>query len=99
MPSPLEWDAERTWSFKLNFHQPILYLLRDHINMLTDLGKDWASGPPSNFYTWIPTVYMVELSMTPYEINLYANDQNIIDRPLSNGENSELFTISMNEFC
>lgn len=55
--------------------------------MLTDLGKDWSSGPPSDFYTFTPITYGVHLCFSKYEINLYANDHNIIDRPLEKREN------------
>lgn len=67
--------------------QPIIYLLRDHVNMLTDLTKDWASGPPSDYQRWVPMIYAIELDMYHFEINQYANDHNIIDRPLIKEEN------------
>lgn len=55
--------------------------------MFTDLGKDWASGPPSDWQRWVPTIYSVNLNLHHYEINLYANDQNIIDKPLVREDN------------
>ncbi|KAF9450414.1 hypothetical protein P691DRAFT_468038 [Macrolepiota fuliginosa MF-IS2] len=82
LPSPLKWNDERTWAFDVTLRQPILYLLRDHINMFTDLGKDWASGPPSDWQRWVPTIYAVNFNLYHYKIHLYANDQNIIDKPL-----------------
>jgi len=87
LPSPLKWNAERTWTFDITLRQPVFYLLRDHINMFTDLGKDWASGPPSDWQRWVPTVYLVNLRLYHYEINTYANDQNIIDKPLVREDN------------
>lgn len=92
MTTPLKWNAERDWRFSISLRQPILYLLREHINMFTDLGKDWSSGPPSNFSTWIPMHYTVNLDMTNYELNLYVNDHNIIDKPLVRDENSQCIT-------
>jgi hypothetical protein len=65
----------------------VLYLLRDHINMLTDLGNDWSTGPPSNPNTWIPMTYGVALDLRNYELNMYVNDHNIIDKPLLREEN------------
>ncbi len=82
MPSPLKWDASHQWIFTVSLGQPIFYLLRDHINMFTDLGKDWSSGPPSNYFTWVPMRYFVILDFHDYEINTYVNDHNIIDKPL-----------------
>ena len=83
------WDAERTWIFNIVLDHPVLYLIRDHINMLTDLGKDWASGPPSDFKTFIPMIYGINIIFNDFELNFYANDHNIIDRPLDKRENSE----------
>ncbi|KAF7376210.1 hypothetical protein MSAN_00036100 [Mycena sanguinolenta] len=90
LPSPLQWNARRVWKFSISLRQPVLYLLRDHINMFTDLGKDWASGPPSDYHRFVPTVYAVELELHHYELNLYVNDQNIIDKPLIREENALL---------
>ncbi|KAJ6499231.1 hypothetical protein C8R45DRAFT_108777 [Mycena sanguinolenta] len=90
LPSPLQWNARRTWKFSISLRQPVLYLLRDHINMFTDLGKDWASGPPSDYHRFVPTVYAIELELHHYELNLYVNDQNIIDKPLIREENALL---------
>ena len=87
MHSPLRWNADRQWRFGVSLRQPVLYLLRDHINMLTDLSKDWTSGPPSNYFTWVPMRYAVDLDLRNYEINTYVNDQNIIDKPLIRDEN------------
>ncbi|KAF9012385.1 hypothetical protein BDQ17DRAFT_1496756 [Cyathus striatus] len=90
MPTPLRWNDVRTWSFAISLRQPILYLLRDHINMFTDLGRDWASGPPTDWQKFVPTLYGVDLDLHHYELNLYANDQNIIDKPLIPEENALL---------
>ena len=87
MPSPLKWDANRQWTFSLSLNQPIFYLLRDHVNMITDLSKDWTSGPPSNYFTWVPMRYAVNVDLRDYEINAYVNDHNIIDKPLLREEN------------
>lgn len=79
--------------FAISLRQPALYLLRDHINMFTDLGKDWSSGPPSGYYRFIPMIYAVELDLHQYEINTYVNDHNIIDKPLLREENGELLAL------
>ncbi len=67
--------------------KPILYLLRDHINMFTDLGKDWASGPPANYSRFIPISYALSINLQHFEISMYVNDHNIIDKPLIREEN------------
>lgn len=90
LPSPLQWNRERSWDFNVSLDRPVLYIIRDHVNMLTDLGKDWSSGPPSNFNTFVPIIYSLNLNFHNFELNLYANDHNIIDRPLDSRENGKL---------
>ncbi|KAG2036116.1 hypothetical protein BDR03DRAFT_898980 [Suillus americanus] len=87
-PSPLVWNAERRWSFSISLRQPVIYLLRDHVNMFTDLTRDWTFGPPTERNLFVPTIYALELDLHQFELNLYANDQNIIDKPLVKGENT-----------
>jgi hypothetical protein len=67
-----------------------MYLIREHINMFTDLGKDWSSGPPSDYHRFMPTIYAVELDVHAYELNTYVNDHNIIDKPALREENGIL---------
>ena len=57
--------------------------------MFIDLGKDWASGPPADYQKFIPTIYSIKLELHHFEINLYANDQNIVDKPLIRDENGK----------
>ncbi|KAF8893814.1 hypothetical protein BD779DRAFT_1669348 [Infundibulicybe gibba] len=90
LPSPLAWNGLRQWDVAVLFRQPILYLIRDQINMLTDLGKDWATGPPSDYQRFIPMVYTFDLELHHFELNLYANDHNIIDKPSIKNENALL---------
>ncbi|EIN11333.1 hypothetical protein PUNSTDRAFT_98433 [Punctularia strigosozonata HHB-11173 SS5] len=90
LPSPLRWQAERQWTFEILLRQPRLYLLRDHINMFTDLSKDWAHGPPSDLNRFIPMNYAIKMDLRNYEINAYVNDLNIIDKPLLRDENALL---------
>lgn len=94
LPSPLKWNSQRTWLFAVSLRQPVLYLLRDHVNMLTDLSRDWTSGPPSDYQRFIPMIYIFELDLHHFEINLYANDHNIIDKPLVRDENGTVCYIS-----
>ncbi|EEB91632.1 hypothetical protein MPER_09982, partial [Moniliophthora perniciosa FA553] len=43
LPSSLAWNAERVWSIAVSLRNPILFIIRDHVNMFTDLSKDWTS--------------------------------------------------------
>ena len=59
--------------------------------MFTDLGKDWSSGPPSDYHLFTPMVYVIDLDMHNYSLNLYVNDHNIIDKPLIKDDNGVYF--------
>jgi len=63
--------------------------------MFADLGKDWATGPPNDFNTYIPMMYGVDLKLVDdFAINLYANDHNVIDRPLDMIDNSKPLSVT-----
>ena len=93
LPSPLQWNAPRIWEIGVSLRQPVLYLLRDHVNMFTDLIKDWTSGPPSDYLRWVPVNYVFKIdcrggdSHGGYELHTYVNDNNVIDRPLVKEDN------------
>ena len=58
--------------------------------MFIDLGKDWASGPPADYQKFIPIIYSIKFKLHNFEINQYANDQNIVDKPLIKDENGKI---------
>jgi hypothetical protein len=58
--------------------------------MLTDLGKDWVSGPTNDYQKFMPMIYAFQLELHHYELNLYVNDHNIIDKPLIRNENGDV---------
>ncbi|KAI0705009.1 hypothetical protein C8T65DRAFT_728083 [Cerioporus squamosus] len=90
LPAPLKWNGVRQWTFAISLRQPCFYLLRDHINMFTDLGKDWSSGPPGEYTLFTPITYVIDLDMHNYTFNFYVNDHNIIDKPLIKEDNALL---------
>ncbi|QRV79612.1 fermentation-like protein [Ceratobasidium sp. AG-Ba] len=102
MPNPHIWNAERVWRIETTLTKPIIKLLRDHINLLTDLTKDWTSSSPSDtpdelrrssveeYERFVPIVYDLKVVLENYRLDLYANDHNIIDWPLSHVDNSIL---------
>jgi hypothetical protein len=87
MPAPLKWNDHREWTVSVSFQRPVIYILRDHINMVTDLIKDWISGPPSEYHRFVPTTYRMGFDMRFFEMYLYINDHNIVDRPLAREDN------------
>ncbi|KAG9100936.1 hypothetical protein FRC07_010370, partial [Ceratobasidium sp. 392] len=102
MPSPHVWNAERIWTVQTNLAKPNIKLLRDHINLLTDLVKDWTSNTPPDslehakklsveeYERFVPVIYNIQVVLENYRLDLYANDHNIIDWPLSHVDNSIL---------
>ena len=98
MPSALRWNDQRKWTFHITLRKPTLYLLRDHINMFTDLGKDWAAGPPTGYNRFVPMLYVLDIHLENFELNTYVNDHNIIDKPLLRDENGTSQRVVYQEF-
>lgn len=94
LPSPLRWNVLRTWTFDVNLAKPEIYLLRDHIFLMTDLAKDWTSGPPGEQHHFVQYNYVLNVALTDYSLKLYLNDHNIINNPTTDGDNSPFLTVS-----
>ncbi|PWY71763.1 fermentation associated protein [Aspergillus heteromorphus CBS 117.55] len=87
---PLPWNSLRTWKFDVESHDMELFLLRDHIFLLTDLVSDWASGPPQEYYTFVPFIYNLKLSFSNVRLFLNVNDMNIVSNPSDLDDNRTL---------
>ncbi|KAJ5643306.1 uncharacterized protein N7484_005813 [Penicillium longicatenatum] len=87
LSNPLCWNSLRTWKFAVDSHGMELFLLRDHIFLLTDLVTDWASGPPSEYYTFVPFIYNIDLSFSNLQLLINVNDRNIISNPSDREDN------------
>ncbi|KAJ5129780.1 uncharacterized protein N7515_005819 [Penicillium bovifimosum] len=81
LSNPLSWNSLRSWKFTVESQNLQLFLLRDHIFLLTDLVSDWASGPPSDYYTFVPFIYDLDLNFTDFQLFINVNDRNIISNP------------------
>ncbi|MCJ1444079.1 MAG: hypothetical protein MMC23_004579 [Stictis urceolatum] len=88
LPNPLAWNALRHWRFDIRIHEFELFIIRDHAFLITDLINDWTSGPPGEFFAFVPFVYSLRLSMPNFKLYLNANDANIIDNPTSLDDNA-----------
>ncbi|KAH7100701.1 hypothetical protein BKA62DRAFT_705412 [Auriculariales sp. MPI-PUGE-AT-0066] len=93
MPSPLQWNAHRQWDFMISLVKPDIFLLRDHVTLIQDLIKDWASGPPTDPYRFIPTTYAIKLALSQFHLILNVNDHNIVDH-LTDRERNALLDLS-----
>lgn len=90
LSNPLGWNALREWKIDIKDRGLELFLLRDHIFLLTDLISDWASGPPSDFRTFVPFEYSLSLHVENFRLYLNANDSNVIDNPADVDDNTFL---------
>lgn len=88
LSTPLQWNGLRNWSFNIDSTSMDLFLLRDHTYLISDLISDWGSGPSSDYYTFVPANYNLNLTFNDFRLYLNVNDQNIIDSPVDVSENA-----------
>ncbi|CZT00658.1 related to CSF1 protein [Rhynchosporium graminicola] len=88
LSNPLQWNAHRTWKFDINSSALELFILREHVFLLTDLVDDWANGPLPEYLTFTPFKYMVNLELADFRIYLNVNDANIINNPSDLDDNT-----------
>jgi hypothetical protein len=90
LSNPLKWNALRKWLFKIHCDGLDLYILRDHLFLLTDLIADWGMGPPPDFYTFVPFLYSLDINFKNFKLFLNANDANIVNDPSDLEDNNFL---------
>jgi hypothetical protein len=90
LSNPLGWNDLHTWTFSIQSQSMELFLLRDHMFLLTDLISDFTSGPDTDYMTFVPFQYNIKLLFQNAKVYLNANDANIIDNPCKLEENSFL---------
>ncbi|KAA8573942.1 hypothetical protein EYC84_005485 [Monilinia fructicola] len=88
MSNPLKWNGFRAWNFDIGSRGLELFILREHIFLLTDLVSDWASGPPPEYLTFVPFRYLVNLNLQGFKLYLNVNDSNIINNPADFDDNT-----------
>ncbi|KAL8920220.1 MAG: hypothetical protein Q9208_006385 [Pyrenodesmia sp. 3 TL-2023] len=88
LSNPLPWSAMRQWAVNVDCSGLELFLLRDHIFLFTDMISDWTTGPPGDFYTFVPFVYTMNLGFADFNLHLNANDSNVVNNPASMEENT-----------
>ena len=84
---PLGWNTLHVWTFTIRSHSLELFMLRDHMFLLTDLINDFTVGPGPDFMTFVPFEYQIKLQFTDLKLYLNVNDANIIDNPCDLKEN------------
>lgn len=78
---PIAWNSLRKWPFNIVVQDLELFILRDHLFLIIDLVNDWASGAPSDFYTFVPYNYQINLVFNNFIMYLNVNECNIINDP------------------
>lgn len=94
LSTPLGWNALREWHFKITSSDLDLFILRDHVFLLTDLVGDWASGPPPEYLVFTPFKYHVELQLQNLRLFLNLNDANIVNNPTDLDDNTYFIVAS-----
>lgn len=88
LPNPLKWNASRSWIFDISTKGLELFILREHIFLLTDLISDWTNGPPPDYITFCPYQYFVNLHFEDFRVYFNVNDSNIINDPSDFDDNT-----------
>ena len=88
LSNPLGWNTPRQWHIDIQDKGLELFILRDHMFLLTDLMNDWTSGPPGDFHTFVPFDYSIGLRFTDFKLYLNANDSNLINNPSDPNDNT-----------
>lgn len=88
LSNPLQWNALRTWQFNIGCGDLDIFILRDHLFLITDLVADWGSGPPPDYFTFTPFRYDMKIDLRNFKLFLNTNDSNIINNPADLEDNN-----------
>jgi hypothetical protein len=88
LSAPLAWNTLRKWMFNVKCKDLELYLLRDHLFLIMDLVADWGSGPPPDYFLFVPFQYLLNLDLENFKLYLNTNDSNIVNNPADLDDNN-----------
>jgi hypothetical protein len=88
LSNPLGWNTLRKWMFNIKCRDLELFLLRDHLFLLTDLVADWGAGPPPDYFLFTPFRYFLNVDFSNFKLYLNTNDSNIINNPADLDDNN-----------
>jgi len=66
--------------FDIQLLETKIFLIKDHITLITDLITDWSEGDPIENEYFVPTVYDINITFKEYSILLCINECNIINQ-------------------
>lgn len=87
LSAPLAWNTLRTWMFNIKCQDLELFLLRDHLFLLTDLVADWGAGPPPDYFLFVPFRYLLHVDFNNFKLYINTNDSNIVNNPADLDDN------------
>lgn len=88
LSAPIAWNTLRKWMFNIKCRDLELFLLRDHLFLLTDLVADWGSGPPPDYFLFVPFQYLLNIDFTDFKLYINTNDSNIVNNPADLDDNN-----------
>ena len=88
LSNPLGWNSLHRWRIDICDQGLELFLLRDHVFLMTNLISDWTSGTPGAFQTFVPFEYSLNLRFKDFRLYVNGNDSNIINNPIDLNENT-----------
>jgi len=90
LSNPLGWNKSHRWSFSIHSDSMEMFMLRDHMFLLTDLISDFVAGQKPEYMTFVPFHYSIDVRFSDLRLYLNANDFNIIDTPVELEDNTFL---------
>jgi len=87
---PTGWNKLRRWPFNIVCNDLELFILRDHMFLITDIVNDWSSGGAPEFFTFVPFHYDLNIDFRNWCLYLNVNDANIINDPADLDKNDFL---------
>ncbi|KAF2127538.1 hypothetical protein P153DRAFT_398159 [Dothidotthia symphoricarpi CBS 119687] len=90
LSAPIAWNTLRKWMFNIKCRDLELFILRDHLFLLTDLVADWGSGPPPDYFLFVPFQYLLNIDFKNFKLYVNTNDSNIVNNPADLDDNNFL---------
>ncbi|AAS54577.1 AGR088Wp [Eremothecium gossypii ATCC 10895] len=87
---PYGWQDKAEWNFNVCSTQAELFVLRDHVYLISDLVTDFSGGEEVLYEQFRPFDYRFRWDIRGYSAYLNVNDANIINNPIDFGENCYL---------
>ncbi|KAK9449545.1 uncharacterized protein V1518DRAFT_416292 [Limtongia smithiae] len=81
LSSPLKWNGQNEWVFDIDATNARTFLLREHVTLISDMMLDFAASPETPYELFVPHRYLINFSLSEFDLFLNVNDSNIISNP------------------